>query len=72
MSMGIAYGSTAEHESFVEKGGLYATSDASWLLRSICGYIIMMANGPLDWTSKVVHVICHSSSEAEIAAASMG
>ena len=27
-----------------------------------------MCNGPVDWASKLIRVICHSSSEAEIAA----
>ena len=48
--------------------GAHAYCDASWLLRSVSGYIILMCNGPVDWASKLIRVICHSSSEAEIAA----
>lgn len=47
--------------------GLHGYTDASWLLRSVAGYVIMMCNGPIDWSSKIIRVICHSSSEAEIA-----
>ena len=47
--------------------GAHAYCDASWLLRSVGGYIIFMCNGPIDWASKIIRVICHSSSEAEIA-----
>ena len=47
--------------------GAHAFCDASWLLRSVSGYVIMMCNGPVDWSSKLIRVICHSSSEAEIA-----
>ena len=48
--------------------GLHGYSDASWQLRSVGAYIIMMCNGPVDWKSILIRVICHSSSEAEIAA----
>ena len=48
--------------------GLHGYSDASWLLRSVSGYVILMCNGPIDWSSKIIRVICHSSSEAEIGA----
>ena len=64
-------GPASEHEHFVKKGDFYGSSDASWLLRSIGGYVIMMANGPLDWTVRIFRVICHSSAEAEIGAASL-
>ena len=29
---------------------------------------MFMCDGPIDWSSKLIRVICHSSSEAEIAA----
>ena len=47
--------------------GLHGYCDASWMLRSVAGYIVIMCNGPVDWSSKLVRVICHSSAEAEIA-----
>lgn len=28
----------------------------------------MLCNGPIDWSSKLIRVLCHSSSEAEIGA----
>ena len=59
------------HEQFRAQHGLYGSSDASWLLRSIGGYIIMFYNGPLDWSVRIIKVICHSSAEAEIAAGCM-
>ena len=31
----------------------------------------MFCNGPIDWTARIIRVICHSSAEAETAAASM-
>jgi hypothetical protein len=58
-------------EQFNRMFGLHLFSDASWLLRSPAGFIIMLANGPVDWGSKIVRVICHSSAEAEIAAGCM-
>ena len=54
-------------KSFEAMFGLHGYCDASWALRSICGYIVLMCNGPVDWASKGIRVICHSSAEAEIA-----
>ena len=48
--------------------GLHGYSDASWLLRSVAAYVVIMCNGPIDWKSALIKVICHSSAEAEIAA----
>ena len=59
------------HEHFRTQYGLYGSSDASWLLRSVGGYLIMFYNGPLDWSVRIIKVICHSSAEAEIAAGCM-
>lgn len=56
---------------FLNSSGLHAYCDASWMLRSPAGYIMMMMGGPVDWGSKLIRVICHSSSEAEIAAGCM-
>ena len=58
-------------ESCLAQHGLHGYCDASWLLRSPAGYIVMMLGGPIDWGSKLIRVICHSSSEAEIAAGCM-
>ena len=58
----------SHRSNFEQSLGVHGYSDASWLLRSVSGYITMMCNGPIDWSSKIIRVICHSSSEAEIAA----
>ena len=57
----------ARREMFDAAFGLHGYCDASWMLRSVAGYIVIMCNGPVDWSSKLVRVICHSSAEAEIA-----
>ena len=54
-------------KQFEANFGLHGYSDASWMLRSVAGYIVLMCNGPVDWGSKGIRVICHSSAEAEIA-----
>lgn len=59
------------HAAFTNFYGLHAYSDASWLLRSMAGFVVMMLGGPVDWGSKLIRVICHSSSEAEISAGCM-
>ena len=49
--------------------GLFAIPDASWkVLRSFGGFVVMFANGAVDWSTKLIRVICHSSMEAEICA----
>jgi hypothetical protein len=52
---------------FEQALGWHGYCDASWALRSIAGYVIFMCNGPVDWSSKLIRVICHSSAESEIA-----
>ena len=54
--------------AFMAAFGLHGFCDASWLLRSVGGFIVFMCNAPLDWSSKGIRVICHSSAESEIAA----
>jgi len=63
-----SYLPAVSRKQFSDNYGLHGYSDASWLLRSIGGYIVMMMGGPIDWGSKCIRVICHSSSEAEISA----
>lgn len=46
--------------------GLHGYCDASWHLRSVAGYVILMFGGPLDWGARLIKVTCHSSSEAEV------
>ena len=58
-------------KEFLSSFGFHSYCDASWLLRSPGGFVVMLANGPIDWGSKIIRVICHSSAEAEIAAGCM-
>ena len=58
----------SRRDAFTRALGWYGFCDASWLLRSVSGYVMFMCDGPIDWSSKLIRVICHSSSEAEIAA----
>jgi len=58
-------------DAFRANFGLHGISDASWLLRSVGGYLLMFCNGPIDWSVRIIKVICHSSAEAEIAAGCM-
>ena len=55
--------------------GIYAMPDSSWKIRktdalnmTYGGHVIFMNNGALDWMSKLIKVICHSSAEAEVSA----
>lgn len=48
--------------------GLHGFCDSSWKLRSLGGHIVFIAGGPIDWTTKLIRTVCHSSSEAEVAA----
>jgi hypothetical protein len=59
------------HADFIAVYGFHSYCDASWLLRSPAGYIVMFMDGPVDWASKLIRVITHSSAEAEIAAGCM-
>ena len=59
------------HADFKDVYGFHSYCDASWLLRSLAGYVIMFMDGPVDWASKLIRVITHSSAEAEIAAGCM-
>ena len=58
-------------QDFQDSFGFHSYADASWLLRSPAGYVVMFYNGPVDWASKLIRVICHSTAEAEIAAGCM-
>ena len=58
-------------KDFLDSYGFHGYCDASWLLRSPAGLIVFLFNGPIDWCSKLIRVICHSSAEAEIAAGCM-
>lgn len=58
-------------KDFLDSYGFHSYCDASWLLRSPAGLLVFLSNGPVDWSSKLIRVICHSSAEAEIAAGCM-
>ena len=54
--------------------GIYAAPDGAWKLRTddgmnmtYAGWIIFMLGGAIDFGSRLIKVICHSSAEAEIA-----
>ena len=52
--------------------GLHAWTDGSWKVNAnYAGYAIMAFNAPVEWGAKLVKLTMHSSSEIEIAAASM-
>jgi len=54
--------------------GLYATPDGSWKIRTdgtnlmYAGHIIFMCGAAVDWSSKLIRVVCHSATEVELAA----
>tara|TARA_B110000037_G_C17124042_1_gene507194 strand:+ start:176 stop:5869 length:5694 start_codon:yes stop_codon:yes gene_type:complete len=56
---------------FIDGFGFHGWSDASWLLRSPAGFFIFFYNAPVDWASKLIRVICHSTAESEIGAGCM-
>ena len=58
-------------QDFQLNHGFHSYCDASWLLRSPAGYLVFLCNGPIDWASKLIRVICHSTAESEIAAGCM-
>ena len=58
-------------QDFQDSFGFHGYCDASWLLRTPAGYVLMLFNGPVDWASKLIRVLCHSTAEAEISAGCM-
>lgn len=54
--------------SVIKMNGLHCWVDASWKEPSIAGYVVLLAGGPIDWATKTIKVICHSSAEAEASA----
>lgn len=57
-----------DRATFEAMHGLHAFCDSSWKLRSLGGYIVFAAGGPVDWSTKLIRTVCHSSAEAEVAA----
>ena len=59
-------------EHFAESRGLYGYSDSSWgkVAKPMGGYVVMLANGPVDWSARTMKVVADSTCEAETATAS--
>jgi len=61
-------------EQVLNNYGLYATPDGSWKVKTdgtslmYAGHIIFMCDAAVDWSCKLVKVICHSATEIELAA----
>lgn len=58
--------------NFEAGGGLHVHTDSSWgnSAKPFGGYIIMLHNGPVDWSSKKLRIVADSTCEAETAPAS--
>lgn len=58
--------------NFEAGGGLHVYTDSSWgnSAKPFGGYIIMLHNGPVDWSSKKLRIVADSTCEAETATAS--
>ena len=67
----IPDGFTRQSESIRNKGGLYAFCDSTWTApKSMCGYVVFMAGGPVVWSSRKLNVIADSTALAEYSCAS--
>jgi hypothetical protein len=55
-----------DHSKFVSNWGLHSYVDSSWNTESYGGYVTIIFGSPMDWGTKLIKVICHSSAEAEI------
>jgi len=64
-------GTPAQWSAFRKNFLLHGYVDASWKIPSIAGWIYLMFGGPIDWSTKLIKVICHSAAEAEMSAASI-
>lgn len=60
-----------DDNTFVRNMGFFVMPDASWkVLRTYAGHaIFVMGVAAVDYQSQLIRVICHSTAEAEIAAA---
>ena len=60
----------ADDNTFFRNLGLFVMPDASWkTLNSYAGYGIFLLGACIDFNAQLIKVICHSSAEAETAAA---
>ena len=52
---------------------MFITCDGAWKVENnYAGHIVFFFNAALDWSSKLVKVICMSSAEVEVAAGCFG
>ena len=57
-------------DNIIRNFGHFVTCDGSWKIdANYAAHIIMFMGAGLDWSSKLIKVICHSSAEVEVAAA---
>jgi hypothetical protein len=60
----------ADDNAFVRNLGLHVMPDASWkVLRTYAGFAIFVMGVAVDYQSQLIRVVCHSTAEAETAAA---
>jgi hypothetical protein len=45
--------------------------DGSWKIPSVSGFAVLVFDAPIDWSTKLIKVICHSAAETEISAGSL-
>ena len=64
-------GTKEQLASLVASFHLHGFVDGSWKIPSVAGMLVMMFGGPIDWSTKLIKVICHSSAETEVSAGSM-
>ena len=59
-----------DDNAFVRNMGLHVMPDASWkVLRTYAGFAIFVMGVAVDYQSQLIRVVCHSTAEAETAAA---
>ena len=59
-----------DDNAFVRNLGLHVMPDASWkVLRTYAGFAVFVMGVAVDYQSQLIRVICHSTAEAETAAA---
>ena len=59
-------------EGFYDSFGLHCYSDSSWgkTPKPMAGFVLMLLNGAVDWSAKLLKVVADSTCEAETASAS--
>jgi len=60
----------ADDNQFIRNLGFMVMPDASWkVVRSYAGHAVFLLGAVVDYQSQLIRVICHSTAEAETAAA---